>query len=213
MEKYFKMWLAIFWPSFLGGQSVNQHETMFFITLSFITRYYTYSTSDKCRIEIKSMGKCKKDVTPLLTHWSYVFLTLTHRNHKPTKDTLIPRPPRVAMWVSFVSIFEKIYPVIMRFFSAACTPVFLLTSWQGHHDIFYHIDPAGLPCMELKCTYNSRVKIRKNIYRFDVQVTFKQLLYRSFIQNKTTFAEYCLTQWIWKLPCSTWYFHRSGRHK
>ena len=26
-----------------------------------------------------SMGLCKKDVTPLLTHWSYVFLALTHR--------------------------------------------------------------------------------------------------------------------------------------
>ena len=26
-----------------------------------------------------SMGWCKKDVTPLLTHWSYVFLALTHR--------------------------------------------------------------------------------------------------------------------------------------
>ena len=26
-----------------------------------------------------SMGQCKKDVTPLLTHWSYVFLALTHR--------------------------------------------------------------------------------------------------------------------------------------
>ena len=25
-----------------------------------------------------SMGECKKDVTPLLTHWSYVFLALTH---------------------------------------------------------------------------------------------------------------------------------------
>ena len=25
------------------------------------------------------MGQCKKDVIPLLTHWSYVFLTLTHR--------------------------------------------------------------------------------------------------------------------------------------
>ena len=27
-----------------------------------------------------SMGWCKKDVTPLLTHWSYVFLALTHPN-------------------------------------------------------------------------------------------------------------------------------------
>ena len=26
-----------------------------------------------------SMGWCKKDVTPLLTHWSYIFLALTHR--------------------------------------------------------------------------------------------------------------------------------------
>ena len=25
------------------------------------------------------MGYCKKDVTPLLTHWSYIFLALTHR--------------------------------------------------------------------------------------------------------------------------------------
>ena len=25
------------------------------------------------------MGQCRKDVTPLLTHWGYVFLTLTHR--------------------------------------------------------------------------------------------------------------------------------------
>ena len=25
-----------------------------------------------------SMGYCKKDVTPLLTHWSYIFLAITH---------------------------------------------------------------------------------------------------------------------------------------
>ena len=29
--------------------------------------------------EIISMSQCKKDATPLLTHWSYVFLALTHR--------------------------------------------------------------------------------------------------------------------------------------
>ena len=28
---------------------------------------------------IMSVGYCKKDVTPLLTHWSYVFLALTNR--------------------------------------------------------------------------------------------------------------------------------------
>ena len=26
-----------------------------------------------------SMGLCKKDKTPLLTHWSFVFLALTHQ--------------------------------------------------------------------------------------------------------------------------------------
>ena len=30
-------------------------------------------------MHITSMDQCKKDVTPLLTHWSYVFLALTHR--------------------------------------------------------------------------------------------------------------------------------------
>ena len=28
---------------------------------------------------IKTMGLCKKDVTPLLMHWSYIFLALSHR--------------------------------------------------------------------------------------------------------------------------------------
>ena len=28
----------------------------------------------------KSMGSCKKDVTPLLMHWSYIFLALVHQN-------------------------------------------------------------------------------------------------------------------------------------
>ena len=28
---------------------------------------------------VNLMGQCKKDVTPLPTHWSYVFLALTHR--------------------------------------------------------------------------------------------------------------------------------------
>ena len=32
-----------------------------------------------CTVMTISMGWCKKDVTPLLIHWSYVFLALTHR--------------------------------------------------------------------------------------------------------------------------------------
>ena len=31
-------------------------------------------------IKIKSMGLCKKDVTPLLAHWSYIFLALIHQD-------------------------------------------------------------------------------------------------------------------------------------
>ena len=30
-------------------------------------------------ITVISMGECKKDVTPVLMHWSYVFVALTHR--------------------------------------------------------------------------------------------------------------------------------------
>ena len=30
--------------------------------------------------EVKLMGYLKKNITPLLTHWSYVFLAPTHRN-------------------------------------------------------------------------------------------------------------------------------------
>ena len=33
----------------------------------------------RCVTDVISMGWCKKDVTPLLTHWIYVFLALTHR--------------------------------------------------------------------------------------------------------------------------------------
>ena len=42
-----------------------------------------------------SMGQCKKDVTPLLTHWSYVFLAQTHLyvfypQYVPTVGSLAP---------------------------------------------------------------------------------------------------------------------------
>ena len=33
--------------------------------------------SDTSQLGTISMGQCKKDVTPLLTHWSYAFLALT----------------------------------------------------------------------------------------------------------------------------------------
>ena len=36
-----------------------------------------------------SMGKSNKDITPLLAHWSYVFLALTHRNEVTWKDMFV----------------------------------------------------------------------------------------------------------------------------
>ena len=30
-------------------------------------------------VKIISMGECKKDISPFLTHWSYIFHALTHR--------------------------------------------------------------------------------------------------------------------------------------
>ena len=38
-----------------------------------------YEQSFNWNEEHTSMDQCKKDVTPLLMHWSYVFLALTHR--------------------------------------------------------------------------------------------------------------------------------------
>ena len=63
------------------------------ITLIFIGWFIIFNTkvhisifTSVCSTEIPpictniiSMGQCKKEVTPLLTHWSYVFLTLIHR--------------------------------------------------------------------------------------------------------------------------------------
>ena len=45
------------------------------------------------------MGQCKKDITPLLTHWSYVFLALTHQY---VKYTMIPSNVKYTMIPSMV---------------------------------------------------------------------------------------------------------------
>ena len=43
-----------------------------------------------------SMGLCKKDVTPLLTHWSYAFLAQTH--HYVDVLTLVLRVSMAYLW-------------------------------------------------------------------------------------------------------------------
>ena len=54
-----------------------------------------------------SMGQCRNDVTPLLTHWSYVFLALIHRYmrslYSPCKIHFrrFPRNYRPPLFVTF----------------------------------------------------------------------------------------------------------------
>ena len=57
----------------------------------FVLQSYFFTTC--CNI---SMGLCKKDITPLLTHWSYVFLALIPRYHKHQYTTPgLSRPSHV----------------------------------------------------------------------------------------------------------------------
>ena len=49
------------------------------------------------------MGWCKKDVTPLLTYWSCVFLTLTHRN----VDQYLWWPPKIILFKPWVLTITK----------------------------------------------------------------------------------------------------------
>ena len=51
-----------------------------FIFSSTILWIYILSCTDTGKITSVSMGWSKKDVTPLLMHWSYIFLALTHRH-------------------------------------------------------------------------------------------------------------------------------------
>ena len=39
--------------------------------------------------QVTSMGKCKKDITPLLTHWSCIFLALTHRHGEKLQQATV----------------------------------------------------------------------------------------------------------------------------
>ena len=53
----------------------TNHECLKSITIKYVQLGNTCLVSNK-----KLMGLCKKDVTPLLTHWSYIFFALSHRN-------------------------------------------------------------------------------------------------------------------------------------
>ena len=78
------------------------------------------------------MGKCKKDVTPLLTHWSYIFLALTHHvnlwqknvstlweNHNklPNKIVYCTNPSCCPAWGN--SINRSSIPILQQVLSQA----------------------------------------------------------------------------------------------
>ena len=50
------------------------------------------------------MSQCKKEVTPLLTHWSYVFLAITHRNNSACLMNVLYAPP-IMLKIRAVSCF------------------------------------------------------------------------------------------------------------
>ena len=47
--------------------------------MRFYEMYFVRNDEIKMLNQSISMAQCKKDVTPVLTHWSYVFLAPTHR--------------------------------------------------------------------------------------------------------------------------------------
>ena len=61
-------------------------------------------------ILVKSMGWCKKDVTPLLTHWSYIFIALTHRNDLQTDNDDYPKIALISQTTT-----ELLFGVIQTF--------------------------------------------------------------------------------------------------
>ena len=61
---------------------LGRHWYKMSYTCHSITNFTTFKWVKNGITQIKSMGMCKNDVTPLLKHWGYVFLALTHRNHE-----------------------------------------------------------------------------------------------------------------------------------
>ena len=67
-----------------------------------------------------SMALCQKDVTPLLTHWSYVFLALTHQCDIPYSTSLTPALPKsefvLTKDTSYLALTSKLWSVYCKDF-------------------------------------------------------------------------------------------------
>ena len=94
------------------------------------------------------LGECKKDITPLLTHWSYVFLALTHRyeDWKPLDEVyrcliftgVVWTRMRLLMIVSANGpggYYWDCYPDILAIFNS------LLGRWDTHSFHVHVADP------------------------------------------------------------------------
>ena len=59
-----------------------------------------------------SMGWCKKDVTPLLTHWSYVFLPLSHRYEKYSNN----KSDLTLLCIRINGLWQPFWPLLLWVF-------------------------------------------------------------------------------------------------
>ena len=78
------------------------HNTMLISTLTQHQSFFFYLNLISFIHEHVSMGLCKKDITPLVTRWSYVFLALTHRY-----VFVYMRMPTCRMRVIFIYIYRE----------------------------------------------------------------------------------------------------------
>ena len=61
------------------------------------------------------MGWCKKDVTPLLTHWSYVFLALTHRYVFSSICEMIEHPAFTDLDLYFIQHLQAVSAMLVTY--------------------------------------------------------------------------------------------------
>ena len=72
---YSHSWVSLLWPN--DALVVLRHFGQHWFRNWFIACWVPRHHLDQCWL-VNSMGKCKEEVTPLLMHWSYVFIALAH---------------------------------------------------------------------------------------------------------------------------------------
>ena len=100
----------------------------------------SFNFSSECISQIG--GLCKKDITPLLMHWSYIFLTLTHGfcvglsvSSEPSQSLYVS-PAGVAIsprrwWCQSIIILS--YPGLSQIDPDPWDPVWVTKLWWSHH--------------------------------------------------------------------------------